>query len=147
VECHVLILVLINIKYGGVYCTLIISLTNAHGVVQLPRQQGAVWAPPHKDEAGGRRKQFHPILYSLFYSAFLNVLEMYILYTILAALVSFFILKWLKKRRHCTDLKRLDGKTVLITGNVKQQQQQQQHKRHRHASQTPRHIHSCLSFL
>ncbi|KAJ3580626.1 hypothetical protein NHX12_034324 [Muraenolepis orangiensis] len=41
---------------------------------------------------------------------------MYVLYTILASLVSFFILKWLKKRRYCTDLKRLDGKTVLITG-------------------------------
>ncbi|CAL8345889.1 unnamed protein product [Lota lota] len=41
---------------------------------------------------------------------------MYVLYTILASLVSFFILKWLKKRRYCTDLKRLDGKTVIITG-------------------------------
>ncbi|CAL8248461.1 unnamed protein product [Merluccius merluccius] len=41
---------------------------------------------------------------------------MYVLYTILASLVSFFILKWLKKRRYCTDLKRLDGKTALITG-------------------------------
>lgn len=41
---------------------------------------------------------------------------MYVLYTIIASLVSFFILKWLKKRRYCTDLKRLDGKTVLITG-------------------------------
>ncbi|XP_076006729.1 retinol dehydrogenase 14 [Genypterus blacodes] len=41
---------------------------------------------------------------------------MYALYTIIAALVSFFILKWMKKRRYCTDLKRLDGKTVLITG-------------------------------
>ncbi|XP_055367756.1 retinol dehydrogenase 12 isoform X2 [Betta splendens] len=41
---------------------------------------------------------------------------MYFLYTILASLVSFFILKWLKKRRYCTDVKRLDGKTVLITG-------------------------------
>lgn len=84
-----------------------------------------------RDGAGGRRrrKQFpsHSVQ-SVFYSAFLNALEMYILYTILAALLSFFILKWLKKRRYCTDLKRLDGKTVLITGNVKKQQQQQ-HKR------------------
>ncbi|XP_035020939.2 retinol dehydrogenase 14 [Hippoglossus stenolepis] len=41
---------------------------------------------------------------------------MYFLYTIIAALVCFFILKWMKKRRCCTDVKRLDGKTVLITG-------------------------------
>ncbi|CAB1460945.1 unnamed protein product [Pleuronectes platessa] len=41
---------------------------------------------------------------------------MYFLYTIIASLVSFFILKWMKRRRCCTDLKRLDGKTVLITG-------------------------------
>ncbi|XP_056140202.1 retinol dehydrogenase 14 [Lampris incognitus] len=41
---------------------------------------------------------------------------MYFLYTVIASLVSFFILKWLKKRRYCNDLKRLDGKTVLITG-------------------------------
>ncbi|KAL7391649.1 hypothetical protein ABVT39_012059 [Epinephelus coioides] len=41
---------------------------------------------------------------------------MYVLYTIIASLVSFFVLKWMKKRRYCTDLKRLDGKTVLITG-------------------------------
>lgn len=41
---------------------------------------------------------------------------MYFLYTIIASLVSFFILRWLKKRRYCTDLKRLDGKTVLVTG-------------------------------
>ncbi|XP_056447564.1 retinol dehydrogenase 14 [Gadus chalcogrammus] len=41
---------------------------------------------------------------------------MYLLYTIITSLVSFFILKWLKKRRYCTDLKRLDGKTVIITG-------------------------------
>lgn len=41
---------------------------------------------------------------------------MYVLYTIVASLVSFLILKWIKKRRYCTDLKRLDGKTVLITG-------------------------------
>lgn len=42
--------------------------------------------------------------------------EMYFLYAIIASLVSFLILKWMKKRRYCTDLKRLDGKTVLITG-------------------------------
>ncbi|XP_070689496.1 retinol dehydrogenase 14 [Pempheris klunzingeri] len=41
---------------------------------------------------------------------------MYVLYTIIASLFSFFILKWMKKRRYCTDLKRLDGKTVLVTG-------------------------------
>ncbi|KAM3868215.1 retinol dehydrogenase 14 [Diretmus argenteus] len=41
---------------------------------------------------------------------------MYIFYTIIASLVSFFILKWMKTRRYCIDLKRLDGKTVLITG-------------------------------
>ncbi|KAM9859001.1 retinol dehydrogenase 14 [Aulostomus maculatus] len=41
---------------------------------------------------------------------------MYALYTIVASLFLFFILKWMKKRRYCTDLKRLDGKTVLITG-------------------------------
>ncbi|KAM9810626.1 retinol dehydrogenase 14 [Neosynchiropus ocellatus] len=41
---------------------------------------------------------------------------MYVLYTILASLVAFFVMKWLKKRRYCTDLKRLDGKTVVITG-------------------------------
>lgn len=41
---------------------------------------------------------------------------MYVFYTILASLVFFFILKWMKKRRYFTDLKRLDGKTVLITG-------------------------------
>lgn len=41
---------------------------------------------------------------------------MYFLYTIIASLVAFFVLKWMKKRRYCTDLKRLDGKTVLITG-------------------------------
>lgn len=43
---------------------------------------------------------------------------MYVLYTIVASLVSFLVLKWLKKRRYCTDLKRLDGKTVLITGKL-----------------------------
>ncbi|XP_010785664.1 retinol dehydrogenase 14 [Notothenia coriiceps] len=41
---------------------------------------------------------------------------MYFLYTIIASLAVFFILKWLKKRRYCTDLRRLDGKTILITG-------------------------------
>ncbi|KAM6944063.1 retinol dehydrogenase 14 [Lycodopsis pacificus] len=41
---------------------------------------------------------------------------MYFLYTIIASLVAFFILKWMKKRRYCTDVKRLNGKTVLITG-------------------------------
>lgn len=41
---------------------------------------------------------------------------MYFLYTIIASLVCFLILKWMKKRRYCTDYKRLDGKTVLITG-------------------------------
>lgn len=41
---------------------------------------------------------------------------MYLLSTIIASLVSFFILRWLKKRRYCTDLKRLDGRTVLVTG-------------------------------
>uniref|UniRef100_A0A1A7YXU8 Uncharacterized protein n=1 Tax=Iconisemion striatum TaxID=60296 RepID=A0A1A7YXU8_9TELE len=41
---------------------------------------------------------------------------MYFLYTIIASLSLFFILKWMKKRRYFTELKRLDGKTVLITG-------------------------------
>ncbi|XP_074526832.1 retinol dehydrogenase 14 [Halichoeres trimaculatus] len=41
---------------------------------------------------------------------------MYGLYAIIASLVCFLVLKWLKKRRYCTDLKRLDGKTVLVTG-------------------------------
>ncbi|XP_016351687.1 retinol dehydrogenase 11-like [Sinocyclocheilus anshuiensis] len=41
---------------------------------------------------------------------------MYLLYTILSALLCFLILKWLKRRRYCMDVKRLDGKTVLITG-------------------------------
>ncbi|KAM9743381.1 retinol dehydrogenase 14 [Menidia menidia] len=41
---------------------------------------------------------------------------MYFLYTIIASLVFFLILKWMKRRRYFTDLKRLDGKTVLITG-------------------------------
>ncbi|XP_015258359.1 PREDICTED: retinol dehydrogenase 12-like isoform X1 [Cyprinodon variegatus] len=42
--------------------------------------------------------------------------EMYLLYTVLASLSFFFILKWMKRRRYFTELKRLDGKTVLITG-------------------------------
>ncbi|KAM7415697.1 hypothetical protein PAMA_017975 [Pampus argenteus] len=41
---------------------------------------------------------------------------MYVLYTIIVSLVSFLILKWMKKRRYCTDPTRLNGKTVLITG-------------------------------
>ncbi|XP_010874346.1 retinol dehydrogenase 11 [Esox lucius] len=41
---------------------------------------------------------------------------MYILYTIIASLLCYLILKWSKKMRYCTDVKRLDGKTVLITG-------------------------------
>nr|XP_055054765.1 retinol dehydrogenase 11 [Misgurnus anguillicaudatus] len=41
---------------------------------------------------------------------------MYLLYTILSALLCFLVLKWLKRRRYCMDVKRLDGKTVLITG-------------------------------
>ncbi|KAL2092532.1 hypothetical protein ACEWY4_012330 [Coilia grayii] len=41
---------------------------------------------------------------------------MYVLCTVIAALVCFLILKWMKRRRYCTDVKRLDGKTVLITG-------------------------------
>lgn len=41
---------------------------------------------------------------------------MYGLYTILAALFSFLLLKWMKRRRYCVDTRRLDGKTVLITG-------------------------------
>lgn len=41
---------------------------------------------------------------------------MYLLYTIISALVCFLILKWMKRRRYCTDIQRLDGKTVLITG-------------------------------
>ncbi|XP_028851716.1 retinol dehydrogenase 14 [Denticeps clupeoides] len=41
---------------------------------------------------------------------------MYLLYTVLASLFCFLTLKWLKRRRFCTDSKRLDGKTVLITG-------------------------------
>lgn len=41
---------------------------------------------------------------------------MYLLYTIVTSLVLFLVLKWMKKRKYCTDSKRLDGKTVLITG-------------------------------
>ncbi|KAJ7993648.1 hypothetical protein DPEC_G00256830 [Dallia pectoralis] len=41
---------------------------------------------------------------------------MYLLYTIVASLVCYLVLKWMKKRRHCTDVTRMDGKTVLITG-------------------------------
>ena len=44
---------------------------------------------------------------------------MYLLYTVIAGLVSYLILKWMKMRRYCTDVKRLDGKTVLITGKEK----------------------------
>lgn len=43
---------------------------------------------------------------------------MYLLYTILPALLSFLVMRWLKRRRYCTDVKRLDGKTALITGKV-----------------------------
>ncbi|KAK7164224.1 hypothetical protein R3I94_002829 [Phoxinus phoxinus] len=41
---------------------------------------------------------------------------MYLLYTIISALLCFLILKWIKRRRYYMDVKRLDGKTVLITG-------------------------------
>ncbi|XP_066512393.1 retinol dehydrogenase 11-like [Hoplias malabaricus] len=41
---------------------------------------------------------------------------MYLLYTIFAALSFFLLLKWIKRRKYCMDVKRLDGKTVLITG-------------------------------
>ncbi|XP_023668062.1 retinol dehydrogenase 11 [Paramormyrops kingsleyae] len=41
---------------------------------------------------------------------------MYLLCTIAASLICFLLLKWLKVRRLCMDLSRLDGKTVLITG-------------------------------
>ncbi|XP_072289321.1 retinol dehydrogenase 14 [Eucyclogobius newberryi] len=41
---------------------------------------------------------------------------MYYLYTIIASLVSFLVLKWMKKRKYYIDSKRLDGKTVIITG-------------------------------
>ncbi|XP_014868535.1 PREDICTED: retinol dehydrogenase 11-like isoform X1 [Poecilia mexicana] len=41
---------------------------------------------------------------------------MYLLYTVVASLSVFLVLKWMKRRRYFTELKRLDGKTVLITG-------------------------------
>ncbi|TRY71319.1 hypothetical protein DNTS_002256 [Danionella cerebrum] len=41
---------------------------------------------------------------------------MYLLYTIISALVCFLTLKWMKRRRYYMGVKRLDGKTVLITG-------------------------------
>ncbi|XP_005803900.1 retinol dehydrogenase 14-like [Xiphophorus maculatus] len=41
---------------------------------------------------------------------------MYLLYTVVASLSVFLLLKWMKRRRYFTELKRLDGKTVLITG-------------------------------
>ncbi|XP_028313609.1 retinol dehydrogenase 14 [Gouania willdenowi] len=41
---------------------------------------------------------------------------MYFLYTILAALSFYYVLKWMKRRRYFTELQRLDGKTALITG-------------------------------
>ncbi|KAG9339633.1 hypothetical protein JZ751_023524 [Albula glossodonta] len=41
---------------------------------------------------------------------------MYLLCTIAVSLISFLFLKWMKTRRFCMDMKRLDGKTVLITG-------------------------------
>ncbi|XP_018593342.1 retinol dehydrogenase 14 [Scleropages formosus] len=41
---------------------------------------------------------------------------MYLLCTIGASLICFLLLKWMKRRRLCMDIKRLDGKTVLITG-------------------------------
>ncbi|PWA17067.1 retinol dehydrogenase 14 [Gambusia affinis] len=41
---------------------------------------------------------------------------MYLLYTVIASLSVFLLLKWMKRRRYFTELKRLDGKTVLITG-------------------------------
>lgn len=43
---------------------------------------------------------------------------MYLLYTVLAALLSFLLTKWMKRSRYCMDVKRLDGKTVLITGKL-----------------------------
>lgn len=43
---------------------------------------------------------------------------MYFLYAVLAALLSFLAMKWMKRRRYCMDVKRLDGKTVLITGKL-----------------------------
>ncbi|XP_006640365.2 retinol dehydrogenase 14 [Lepisosteus oculatus] len=41
---------------------------------------------------------------------------MYVVGTVVASLVFFLILKWMKRRRVCMDVKRLDGKTVLVTG-------------------------------
>ncbi|CAI9568515.1 unnamed protein product [Staurois parvus] len=43
---------------------------------------------------------------------------MYVLVTVLVALFLTLYLKWLKSRRLCLDAKRLDGKTVLITGGT-----------------------------
>lgn len=43
---------------------------------------------------------------------------MYVLVTVLVALFFTIYLKWFKSRRLCLDAKRLDGKTVLITGGV-----------------------------
>ncbi|XP_020331400.1 retinol dehydrogenase 11 isoform X1 [Oncorhynchus kisutch] len=45
-----------------------------------------------------------------------SLTKMYILFTIITSLVCYLILRWMKMRRYCTDLKRLDGKTVVITG-------------------------------
>ncbi|XP_039627352.1 retinol dehydrogenase 14 isoform X1 [Polypterus senegalus] len=41
---------------------------------------------------------------------------MYVIGTVFASLITFLFLKWMKKRKFCMDPKRLDGKTVLITG-------------------------------
>ncbi|XP_036000022.1 retinol dehydrogenase 11 [Fundulus heteroclitus] len=41
---------------------------------------------------------------------------MYLFYTVIASLSFFLLLRWVKRRRYCTELKRLDGKTALITG-------------------------------
>ncbi|KAI2664855.1 Retinol dehydrogenase 11 [Labeo rohita] len=49
-------------------------------------------------------------------SAPIGTTNMYLLYIIFSALFCFLILKWMKRRRYCMDVKRLDGKTVLITG-------------------------------
>ncbi|KAM9328894.1 retinol dehydrogenase 13-like [Gastrophryne carolinensis] len=43
---------------------------------------------------------------------------MYVLITVLGALVITLFLKWFKSRRLCLDARRLDGKTVLITGGA-----------------------------
>ncbi|XP_068094883.1 retinol dehydrogenase 12-like isoform X2 [Hyperolius riggenbachi] len=43
---------------------------------------------------------------------------MYVLVTVLVALFFTLFLKWFKSRRICLDAKRLDGKTVLITGGA-----------------------------